>query len=189
MADGVPAMMGLIQTMISQGLWTDNREDNFIDGGAPWYRCYTCADSKYVAVGAIEPQFFAELVRLLELDSALLKIQHDKSKWPEMHALFEAIFSRQSRDHWAGIFEGTDACVAPVLDFLEAEAYPHNMERQAFRRHNDVLQTSPAPRFDGSVAAPSTPGKATGADAEKILKAAGFDADAIKALATSGVLI
>ncbi len=188
MADGVPAMMGLIQTMFAQGLWTKNREDNFIDGGAPWYRCYTCSDGKYVAVGAIEPQFFAELVNLLELDETLLNCQNDKSRWPAMQVLFETTFATKSRDQWAVVFEGTDACVAPVLDFLEAETYPHNVERAAFYRKNGVLQTSIAPRFDGPPAPNAEQPTTTGGDGPEILKAAGFDDAAITALANAGVL-
>ncbi|MEM9278262.1 MAG: CaiB/BaiF CoA-transferase family protein, partial [Pseudomonadota bacterium] len=85
MCEGVPAMMGLVQSMFAQGTWTRNREDNFIDGGAPYYRCYKTADDKFISVGAIEPQFFAELIRLLELDETLLASQNNKAEWPAMH--------------------------------------------------------------------------------------------------------
>lgn len=189
MADGVPAMMGLIQSMFAQGLWTINREDNFIDGGAPWYRCYACSDGKFVAVGAIEPQFFSELVRLLDLNEDLLSAQNDKSAWPDMHSLLEKTFATKSRDEWAALFEGTDACVAPVLDFLEAETYANNVQRTAFFRKNGVLQTSPAPRFNGNAIPFPEPGTKTGLDGHEILKAAGIDDEIIKRLENSNILI
>ncbi|MGI9350132.1 MAG: CaiB/BaiF CoA transferase family protein [Rhizobiaceae bacterium] len=189
MIDGVPAMMGLIQTMFASGQWTAKREDNFIDGGAPYYRCYKTSDGKFVSVGAIEPQFFAELVALLELDDQLLANQNNKNEWPAMHKLFEEKFAARKRDDWAALFEGTDACVAPVLDFDEATNHPHNIARNTFFEIDGVSQTSVAPRFGRTT--PETPQFAglTGEDGFSILSEAGFDRDRIEDLASSGVLI
>ena len=189
MVDGVPAMMGLIQTMLAQGLWTNTREDNFLDTGAPWYRCYKTADEKFVSVGAIEPQFFAELVRLLGLDESLLPKQNDKREWAGMHTLFEETFASRTRDEWDSIFRGTDACVAPVLDFAEARAYPHNSERGAFYTENGVHQTQLAPRFSRSSAKKPVAGTKTGADSRATLLALGLKEDEIEKLASSGVLL
>ncbi|MEM7214662.1 MAG: CaiB/BaiF CoA-transferase family protein [Pseudomonadota bacterium] len=189
MCDGVPAMMGLIQTMLAQGLWTREREDNFIDGGAPYYRCYETADNKFVAVGAIEKQFFAELVSLLELDNGLLPEQHNKAKWPEMHLLFEQTFLSKSRDAWAKLFAGSDACVAPVLTFDEAASYPHNAERRTFFTNGDVAQTSVVPRLSRSHSPEPGFSVTTGREGREILQNSGFDRERIESLASSGILL
>ncbi|MDJ0613822.1 MAG: CaiB/BaiF CoA-transferase family protein [Rhizobiaceae bacterium] len=189
MVDGVPAMMGLIQTMVGQGFWTNNREDNFLDTGAPWYRCYKTSDEKFVSVGAIEPQFFAELISLLELDETLLKQQNDKAQWPAMHTLFEEIFGTKTRDEWAKLFEGTDACVAPVLNFQEAEAYPHNAERNVFFNRNGITQTSVAPRLSRSISDVPKAATQTGADGKTLLSDIGVSENEINSLASSGVLL
>lgn len=189
MVDGVPAMMGMIHSMLAQGTWVNTRENNFVDGGAPYYRCYTCSDGKYLSVGCIEPQFFTEFLKLAELDEGLSKGQNDKSQWPELHALFEETIAKKSRDEWACIFEGSDACVAPVLDFEEAAKYSHNVERNAFVTQNNVTQTSPAPRFSRSKTPLPKAAKQTGQEAELILKAAGLSEAEIKALASDGILL
>lgn len=189
MVDGVPAMMGLIQSMIGQGLWTSKREDNFLDTGAPWYRCYKTSDDKFISVGAIEPQFFAELIRLLALDTSLLAQQNDKRHWPAMHALFEKTFGSQNRDHWTNLFEGTDACVAPVLTFEEAAAYHHNDSRGTFFTANGITQTRVAPRLSAHPDAKPKPASVTGADGKALLSQAGFSENDIEALASSRVLL
>ncbi len=189
MVDGVPAMMGLIQTMLVQGLWTREREDNFIDGGAPYYRCYKTADDKFLSVGCIEDQFFAEFIHLLELDPDLRSIQHDKSKWPHLHNLFEETIATKTRDEWARLFEGSDACVAPVLTFDEAAAYPHNVARNAFFQQNGVTQTSPAPRFDRTETEAGTPPTKTGQDGKEILKELGLRDEELESLASGGILL
>ena len=189
MIDGVPAMMGLVHTMLAQGLWTREREDNMLDTGAPWYRCYRTSDDRFMSVGAIEPQFFAELVRLLDLGEDLLARQLDKSAWPDMHALFETTFASRTRDEWAALFEGTDACVAPVLDFDEAATYPHNRARSLFVETGGVMQAATAPRFSRSVSAAPRPASRTGADGQAILAEAGLEENAIETLASSGILL
>lgn len=189
MIDGVPAMMGLIQSMLPQGTWTREREDNFIDGGAPYYRCYTCSDGKFISVGAIEPQFFAELVHLLELDDVLKTEQNEKSGWPQMHALFEETFAQKTRDEWARIFEKTDACVAPVLNFEEAASYSHNHERGTFFTANSVTQTSIAPRFSRSLTRQPEMQQSTGGDGAELLANAGLSENDIENLKNQDVLL
>lgn len=188
MIDGVPAMMGMIQTMYAQGQWTANREDNFVDGGAPYYRCYTCADGKYLSVGCIEPQFFAKFINLLKLDETLLAKQDDKSAWPDLHQLFETTLAQKSRDEWAALFEGTDACVAPVLTFDEAETYPHNTSRNGFVRQGNVAQTNIAPRFSRSKTSIKSPSTKTGDDNTEVLKSIGITPEEITKLQAAKIL-
>ena len=189
MCDGVPAMMGMIHSMLAQGTWVSARENNFVDGGAPYYRCYTCSDGKYLSVGCIEPQFFAEFLKLAKLDSDLTQDQNDKSQWPKLHKLFEETIATKTRDQWAAIFEGTDACVAPVLDFEEAANYPHNVARNAFVSQNNVTQTNPAPRFSRSKTPLPKAAQQTGQEATQILKTSGLSETEIKALASDGILL
>lgn len=189
MCDGVPAMMGMIHSMLAQDTWVNQRENNFVDGGAPYYRCYTCADGKYLSVGCIEPQFFTKFLKLAKLDTNLAKDQNDKSQWPKLHKLFEETITQKSRDEWAAVFERSDACVAPVLDFEEATNYPHNKERKAFFTQNNVIQTSPAPRFSRSEIPLPKASEKTGQEAETILKAAGYSETEIKKLASDNILL
>lgn len=150
MVDGVPAMMGLIHGMLAKGTWGEARASNWLDGAAPFYRCYTCADGKFVAVGALEPQFYAILLDKLGLPDAYQADQNDAATWPTRTAEFAEVFASKSRDHWAKVFDKTDACVAPVLSFSEVASHPHNAARGTFVTEDDVLQAAPAPRFSRS---------------------------------------
>lgn len=175
MIDGVPAMMGLLHGMIAQGDWRPERGVNWLDGGAPFYRCYTCLDGRHVAVGALEPQFYALLLDGLGLAADDLPDQNDRSAWPAMQARFASIFATRSRDDWAETFEGTDACVAPVLTFEEAAKQPHLAQRGVYVAPGGVQQAAPAPRFGRStLRAVAGPG-ASGADGAAILAELGFD--------------
>ena len=187
MVDGVPALMGLIHGMIAAGRWGPERGANWLDGGAPFYRCYTCADGRYVAVAALEPQFYAELLAGLGLEAADLPDQNDATHWPQMHERFETIFASAPMAHWAALFEGTDACVAPVLTLDEAAAHPHMAQRGTYVQ-DGPLQAAVAPRLSGMPGArPALPGAAA-ADAEAILKQLGYDAAQVAALRKDGVL-
>jgi len=151
------------------GMWSDERGVNMLDTGAPYYDTYTCADGRYVSVGSIEPQFFAELLDKLGLDAKDLPDQNDMSRWPELRAKFTEVFASQDRDHWAKVFADSDACVAPVLSFAEVESEPHNTERDTFYRENDYLYPAPAPRFSRTVPGmPKAPG-VPGADTDAVL--------------------
>ena len=189
MIDGVPAMMGMIQSMLEQGTWTNNRQNNFLDGAAPYYRCYRTKDFKFMSVGAIEPQFYAELLGKLGLPAELGETQNDKNTWATLSASFAKIFAAKTRDEWTAVFKGSDACVAPVLDFDEAPKHPQNAARDTFFKHNHLVQTSPAPRFSRTIPEPPAPAKTTGAENTEILRNNGFSEEEITALETDGVLL
>jgi alpha-methylacyl-CoA racemase len=166
--DGTVSQLTFILGLWNGGLWDRPRGQNFLDGGLPFYRTYRCADGEAIAVGALEPKFFAELVRGLGLDPAhYLPRQYDRSEWPAMHREFEAIFAAKPRDAWASLFDGTDACVVPVLSFEEAARHPHNAARSTFRHVDGGLQPSPAPRFSRSATSLGAPAPDSGEDALK----------------------
>ncbi len=148
MTDGSAMLSALFHALRVRGLWTDQRGSNLLDGGTPFYRCFTCADGKFVAVGALEPRFYAALLAGLEIapDEAP---QYDMRGWPALHARFEAAFAARPRDDWAAHFAGTEACVTPVLSFGEAAAHPHNAARGTLVDG----APAPAPRFDGQASA------------------------------------
>lgn len=150
--DGTVSQLAIVLGLRGGGLWQEGRGRNLLDGGAPFYRTYRCADGKFVAVGALEPKFFAELVQGLGLNlQELAPIQYDRSRWPALHREFEAVFATKTRDAWAAQFETTDACVVPVLDFDEAARHPHNAGRSTFMEVDGNLQPAPAPRFSRSL--------------------------------------
>lgn len=180
MAEGVPAMMGLLQGWQARGDWSNQRGANLLDGGAPFYRCYTCADGRFIAFAALEPQFFAEFLRLSGRDPSDGKTQYDQSTWPAKHAEYEALFASQSRDHWARVFEGSDACIAPVLSADEAAAHPHNVARATFTAPGGIRQTMPAPRLSRTPGAPPAAPTALGADTEDVLRELGYSGAQIK---------
>lgn len=188
MVDGVPAMMGLIHTLYAQGSWLNERQSNMLDGGAPYYRCYETSDKKYVALGAIEPQFFSQFLKLSGLPESDLLIQNDPDQWPDMHRRYSALFKTGTRDHWDKLFADTDACVSPVLDFTEVSNHMHNRQRQVFTKRNNVLQASPAPRFDRTPAATPQSSQAAGADTIDVLMEHGYSEDEIATMRTAGAL-
>jgi alpha-methylacyl-CoA racemase len=188
MVDGVPAMLGLLFSMRAGGLWSERRADNLLDGAAPFYRCYEAGDGKFVAVGALEPQFFAVLIEKSGMDPDWCTAQMDKRRWPEMTRAFARAFAARTRDEWAAIFEGTDGCVAPVLDFDEAAVHPHNASRDVFRERNGVMQAAPAPRFSRSECAMPDPAGISGADREEVLSHLGFSPDEMARLRAEGAL-
>ncbi len=168
MVDGSSVLSQMLWAFRAMGMWSDERGVNMLDTGAPYYDTYTCADGRWVAVGAIEPQFFAELLDKLGLDTADLPDQNDVSRWPELRAKLTEVFASQDRDHWAKVFADSDACCTPVLSFAEVETEPHNTERGAFYRERDFLFPAPAPRFSRTVpSAPTAPG-VPGADTEAV---------------------
>ncbi|WP_110182264.1 CaiB/BaiF CoA transferase family protein [Nocardioides solisilvae] len=150
MVDGASVLAQSIWELRSQGLWTDGREENLLDGAAPYYRTYTCADDRHVAVGCIEPQFYAVMLAGLGLDPARLPGQDDRARWPELHEALEAAFASRTRDEWAKVFDGTDACVTPVLRFDEVSAHPHLAARGSVVERPWGPEARPAPRLSGS---------------------------------------
>ncbi|MDQ3125208.1 MAG: CoA transferase [Pseudomonadota bacterium] len=151
MTDGSALLMSLFQALGARSLWSEARGANLLDGGAPFYRCYRCKDGRFVAVGALEPQFYAALVAGLGW-AAESAPQFDLAGWPASHERFEAIFVGRDRDDWAAHFADTDACVTPVLTMAEAAQHPHNAARETFVEQG-VIQAAPAPRFGGTPAA------------------------------------
>lgn len=165
MVDGASVLMQMMWAFRGIGAWSDERGTNLLDSGAPFYDTYTCSDGKWVAVGAIEPQFYAALLNGLDLDPADLPGQNDRSGWPLLRAKFTSVFVSQPRDHWAKVFDGTDACVSPVLSFDEVAEHPHIAARDTLVEIDGILQPAPAPRFSRTVpqtpSSPRTPGTDT----------------------------
>jgi alpha-methylacyl-CoA racemase len=149
MVEGSALLAAMFSGFLASGSWKDERASNVLDTGAPWYDVYETKDGKHVAIGAIEERFFEELTRKLQLHD--LPPQHDRTRWPEMRALFERTFKSRTRDEWCAAFEGSDACFAPVLSWSEARAHPHNVARNGYVEVAGVPQPAPAPRFSRSV--------------------------------------
>jgi alpha-methylacyl-CoA racemase len=149
MTDGAALLMSLFHSMFAGSAWVDERGANLLDGGAPFYRCYKCADGRHVAVGALEPQFFAALIRLTGIDFPPAA-QHERARWPELAAKLKASFAGKTRDDWAALMEPEDACVSPVLSLAEAPGHAHNESRGTFVNLGGIQQAAPAPRFSRS---------------------------------------
>jgi alpha-methylacyl-CoA racemase len=147
MSEGAASLMSIFYGRMAAGLWHDKRGVNILDGGAPWYNVYETADGKYVAVGAIEGRFYAELMQRLGLDTPSLPDQYDRTRWPELRANLARIFQQKTRDEWCEALAGHDVCIAPVLSIAEAPSHPHNRARGAFFECDGVIQPGPAPRF------------------------------------------
>jgi alpha-methylacyl-CoA racemase len=147
MIDGVSVLSQMFWGFLAHKIWVDEPESNLLDGAAPFYDTYTCADGKHVAVGSIEPQFYAALLNGLGLADADLPAQHDRERWPELRARFVAAFATRTRDEWAAAFEGIDACVTPVLAFGEVAEHPHVAARGTIVERDGFSQAAPAPRF------------------------------------------
>ncbi|MGB0853421.1 MAG: CaiB/BaiF CoA transferase family protein [Pikeienuella sp.] len=188
MVDGAPALMALIHSFIGKGLWSTNRESNLLDGGAPFYRTYETSDGKHMAVGPLEPQFFAELVARAGLPDDHRATQMNATEWPNRHDEYAGIFKSRTRDEWEAIFDGTDACVTPILNWAEAPKHPHSVERGAYVEVAGVTQSAPAPRFNRTPPATPRPAVAPGADTDAALSEAGFTAAEIAEMRASGAL-
>ncbi|TNC10961.1 CoA transferase [Methylobacterium terricola] len=152
--DGAASLMAMFSELASQGRWSDRREANLLDGGAPWYRTYRCADGEHVAIGPLEPQFYALFRRLTGLDSDPdFDRRDDPAVWPVLRRKLEALFLGKSRDEWCRLLEGTDACLAPVLTLGEAALHPHLTARGTFVTIDGTVQPAPAPRFSETASA------------------------------------
>jgi alpha-methylacyl-CoA racemase len=170
MVDGASVLLQMTWSLLGMGAWRDEPASNGLDTGAPFYDTYQCADGRYVAVGALEPQFYAELLDGLGLDPAALPAQRDEDGWPVLRAAFTAAFASRGRDEWAAVFAGRDACVTPVLSFGEAPGHPQLAERGTIIEIGGVRQAAPAPRFSRSApGVPASPPK-PGADADSVFR-------------------
>jgi alpha-methylacyl-CoA racemase len=178
MVEGASLLTTMFWGMRAAGQWSDARGENVLDTGAPWYDTYATRDGCYVAVGAIEPKFYDELLRRLGLADEPLPAQHDRSGWPVLRARFAAAFAARTRDEWMREFADSDACVAPVLAFGEADAHPHAVARGSYATVGGVTQPAPAPRFSRTPGAIGGPPPERGSGGRAALADWGFsDAD------------
>ncbi|WP_328731013.1 CoA transferase [Streptomyces caniferus] len=152
--DGTASLTGMLLAMEQAGEWGADRGGNLLDGGAPFYTVYTCADGGHVAVGALEERFYLALLAGLGLDAARLPDRDDPANWPALRREFEARFATRTRTEWTAVFEGTQACVTPVLSLPEAAGHPHHRARGTYLRTADGVQPAPAPRFERTPAQP-----------------------------------
>jgi len=188
MVDGAASLMTMTFAFRQLGLWTEGRGVNILDTGAPFYEVYDTSDGKWFSVGAIEPQFYAELLKVLGLEADQLPAQNDRDQWAAMKERFAAIFRTRTRDAWAEAFAGKDACGAPVLSPWEAHTNPHNVHRQTFVEVEGVVQPGPVPRFSRTPAAVHKPPSVAGADAEEALQSWGVDEGRIATLREAGAV-
>ncbi len=188
MTDGTASLLSPFYGMMAMGMWTKERMDNRLDGGAHYYGSYACADGKFISIGSIEPQFYALLLELCEIDDPEFAKQNDKQHWASLRSKLEALFAAQTRDHWCALLEGTDVCFAPVLDLQEAPNHPHNVARQSFVEIDGVTQPAPAPRFSRTPTSVQAPAAMAGEHSEEILSDWGFAANEISALKQAGAI-
>jgi alpha-methylacyl-CoA racemase len=187
MVDGAALMLTPFYAARASGFWGE-RGTNFLDTGAPFYEVYETADAKFVAVGAVEPHFYAELMKRLDLPFDP-DVQYDKSRWPAEKQRIAAVFRTKTRDEWCAVFADSDACFAPVLTPIEAPAHPHNRARDAFLQLDGVPQPAPAPRFSRSPTARPAPPMHPGDDAETVLADWGIEAADVARLRDAGAVL
>ena len=187
MVDGTAQLMWMMQGFQQIGAWNaDERESNLLDGAAHFYDTYECADGKYVAIGAIEPQFYAELLTRAEVSDPQFQQQHDATQWPELKAKLGAILKTKTRDEWDAIMAGSDACFAPVLTMVEAPQYSANEQRAVYTEVDGLTHPSPAPRFKRTPSEISHGTRALGADTVSVLQSCGMDEATVAALLDAG---
>ena len=181
MVDGSAALMAIFHGAMLAGWWKE-RGTNLLDTGAPFYDVYETKDGRYVSIGSIEPQFYAELMRRLGLEGEALPRQMDRAQWPAMRERFRALFRTRTRDEWTEVLEGTDVCFAPVLSMREARDHPHNRARGTFVEVEGSPQPGPAPRFSRSVVRIERPPPHPGQHTDEALADWGFDSAEIQRL-------
>ena len=188
MTDGAAYLMAMLYGVKATGLWSSQRGANLLDGGAFFYGVYACSDGKFVAIGPIEPQFYRLFLAKMGIDDPDLAEHYDPSAWPQQRAKLAALFRQRPRDEWCALLEGTDACLAPVLDMDEAPEHPHNRARGVFVTVDDIVQPAPAPRLSRTPAAIQSAPPAPGADTESVLREWGFDAAELATLREAGAI-
>jgi alpha-methylacyl-CoA racemase len=187
MVEGASLLAAMFAGLLKDGQWSEARGANFLDGGAPWYGTYETKDGRFVSIGSIEARFYGELLARLGLDEKDLPSQHDRARWPELKDLFTQVFKSRTRDEWCRIFEGSDACFAPVLTWSEARAHAHTVARKGYVSVAGVEQPAPAPRFS------RTPGEVRrapperGEGGEEALSEWGFSAAELERLQSRGL--
>jgi alpha-methylacyl-CoA racemase len=187
MTDGAAVIAAMTWTNFGQGRWSDQRGTNLLDTGAPFYDTHETADGKWISIGSLEPQFYAELRRLTGLDvDPAFDPQMDPRQWPQLSDKLTALFLTKTRDEWCALLEMTDVCFAPVLSLAEAPSHPHNAARGTFTSAFGMTQPMPAPRYSVSeTVAPQAPRRA-GADSDTLLAGLGYDASKINSLREAG---
>jgi alpha-methylacyl-CoA racemase len=188
MVDGAAILMTMFHAFRAMGIWEDARGTNLLDTGAHFYDVYETADGKYVSIGSIEPQFYAELLQHTGLEGEDLPWQMDRTQWGGMKDRLGEIFRSKTRDEWCSIMEGTDVCFAPVLSLGEAPEHPHNVHRNTFVELEGVVQPAPAPRFSRTEVSVQRPPAHAGQHTDEILADWGFDADRIAKLRDAGAV-
>ena len=188
MTDGSALLMTMIYSMQSSGMWKTTMGSNLLDGGSHFYDTYECKGGKFISIGSIEPQFYALLCQIAELDEKVFSKQMSRDLWPEQKEEIKKVFLKKTRDEWCELMEGTDVCFAPVLDMSEAPQHPHNKERKTFIDLEGVTQPAPAPRFSRTepevVSSPSIVGEHT----NEVLSSIGLSEEDISTLKTSGAV-
>ncbi len=188
MVDGAATLMTMMWAFRAMGIWDDARGTNILDSGAPWYDVYECADGGFVSIGAIEPQFYAELLERIGLAGAELPSQMDRSGWPELRRRFKEVFATRTRAEWCERLEGSDACFAPVLPMAEAAEHPHMKARGTFVESDGVVQPGPSPRFSSTPGAIRRPPPWPGEHTDEVLSEWAFGSEEIEALRKTGAI-
>lgn len=188
MIDGSALLMTLFYGLKAAGAWSDNAGSNLLDGGAHFYKSYRCSDRRFITIGALEPQFYRELLERCGLDDPALREQMNAVTWPTLTKKMESLFATRTRDEWCEILEGTDACFAPVLDMNEAPQHAHNRIRHSFYSDGGMVQPAPAPRFSRSKAARPTSPPRSGEHTRSVLEASGFSAAELDSLQKQAVI-
>jgi alpha-methylacyl-CoA racemase len=189
MVDGAASLMAMFHSMRALGIWNDERGTNLLDTGSHFYDVYECADGRYISIGSIEPQFYAELMRLTGLDGDEdFAAQLSRSSWPELKERISAVFKTRTRDEWCEIMDATDVCFAPVLTLAEAPEHPHNQHREVFTELSGVIQPNPSPRFSRTEATIQSPPAHPGQHTDEVLRSVGYDADDVVKLRDTGAV-
>lgn len=188
MTDGSALLMAMMYGAKAAGRWSTQRGVNRLDGGAPFYDTYECADGTYVSIGSYEPQFYALLLEKAGIVDPAFQAQMDVNGWPELKRKIAAVFKAKTREEWCTVMEGTDVCFAPVLDMDEAPQHPHNLARNTFINIDGVMHPAPAPRLSRTPAEVQAPPPVPGQHTEAALSDWGFSQDAIARLKASGAI-
>ena len=188
MVDGSASLMTLFYGMFASGYWKDERGSNRLDSGAPWYNVYETKDGRWVSVGSNEARFWRNTLALLGLSEGDMPDQHDRSRWPEIHAKFAAIFRTRTRDEWFALAEGREVCIAPVMSLAEAPTHPHLRARQTFVERDGVVQPAPAPRFSRTPGAIQSPPARPGEHTDAVLADWGFTSAELATLRATGAI-
>ena len=190
MTDGTAVLMSMMHGMKAMGVWSEDLGANMLDTGAHFYDTYETADGKFVSIGSIEPQFYAELRRIAGLaEDTDFDAQHDRGQWGALKAKLTTLFKTRTRAEWDALMEHTDVCYAPVLTMGEAVAHPHNQARGTFVEVGGAMQPAPAPRYSGTATATPIPAPMPGDQTGEVLASLGLSADDIASLREAGTVV